>query len=96
MTCEDLRHIIGRQLNYKGHNCEIIEVLEDGPQLVLRNLDFDEINTLQSESRNPIQPNQFGEAHRRTPETFTIAALDKQQRPIPFLQKLVTDASAAN
>jgi hypothetical protein len=89
MTCDDLRHIIGKQLNYKGHSCEIIEVLEDGPQLVLRNLDYNPIADEANDGRNPIQPNQFGEAHRRTPETFTVPALDKNQRPIAFLEKLV-------
>lgn len=91
MNCDDLRHIIGKQLNYKGHNCEIIEVLEDGPQLVLRNLDVENVEVDNGDTRNPIQPNQFGEAHRRTPETFTVPALDKQQRPIAFLQKLVAE-----
>lgn len=91
MNCDDLRHIIGKQLNYKGHNCEIIEVLEDGPQLVLRNLDVESMDVDNGDARNPIQPNQFGEAHRRTPETFTVPALDKQQRPIAFLQKLVAE-----
>lgn len=88
MNCDDLRQAIGKQLNYKGHRCEIIEILEDGPQLVLRNLDFDH-NAEPSDSRNPIQPNQFGEAHRRTPETFTVTAVDKQQQPIAFLQGLI-------
>lgn len=94
MTSEDLRHIIGKQLNYKGHQCEVIEVLEDGPQLVLRNLDveLESQESIPSESRNPIQPNQFGEAHRRTPETFTIPAVDKNQRPIAFLEKLIQQA----
>lgn len=90
MTSEDLRHIIGKQLNYKGYACEIIEVLEDGPQLVLRILDSEpEESELGGDIKNPIQANQFGEAHRRTPETFTVPALDKQQRPIAFLQTLI-------
>lgn len=91
MNCDDLRHIVGQQLNYKGHNCEVIEVLEDGPQLVLRNLDV--INQQEQDSvRNPIQPNQFGEAHRRTPETFTVPALDKNEQPIPFLKTLIENS----
>lgn len=93
MNSDDLRHIIGKQLNYKGHQCEVIEVLEDGPQLVLRNLDLlgpqDEAQDGNG-GRNPIQPNQFGEAHRRTPETFTVPALDKNQQPIAFLQTLIS------
>lgn len=92
MNCDDLRHIIGQQLNYKGHACEVIEVLEDGPQLVLRNLDVANAED-QELSRNPIQPNQFGEAHRRTPETFTVPALDKNAQPIPFLQTLIQNAN---
>lgn len=91
MNCDDLRHIIGQQLNYKGHTCEVIEVLEDGPQLVLRNLDVVSAQE-QALSRNPIQPNQFGEAHRRTPETFTVPALDKNAQPIPFLQTLIENS----
>jgi hypothetical protein len=62
-----LRTTIGSTVDYKGHLCEIIEILEDGPFLVLRCIDDGE----------EIQANQFGEAHRRAPETLTVPVFNK-------------------
>ncbi len=65
INIERLRSCIGRQVRHQGAFCEIIEVLEDGPHLVLRYV---------SETR-VIQPNQYGDATRRVPQTYTLRVL---------------------
>lgn len=57
-----LRSMIGRRVRYRGRNCQIIEVLEDGPSLVLQDYAEHKI----------IQTDQHGEAHRRVAPTFTV------------------------
>jgi len=61
ITVEDLRDLIGLRVRYGGMDCQIIEILEDGPSLVLQN-----------DVAQAIQPDQYGEAHRRVPHTLTI------------------------
>lgn len=56
-----LRSHIGQRLDYGGKDCVIIDILEDGPQLVL-----------QVSGQSSIQADQWGEAHRRTPESFAV------------------------
>ena len=70
--------MIGIQLYYNNKACQVVEVLEDGPSLVLQQIKID---------ASPIQSNQYGNAHRRTPETFCIPVLspDKSELSIPFL-----------
>jgi len=57
-----LRNLIGRQVLYHGVRYEIIEVLEEGPSLVLEDC----------EDHKTIQADQHGEAHRRVPQTVTL------------------------
>jgi hypothetical protein len=57
-----LRDFIGTRARYQGSLYEIIEILEDGPSLVLQNCD----------EHTTIQADQLGEAHRRVPETMTL------------------------
>jgi hypothetical protein len=64
---EHLRDLIGLKVNHQGSQWEIIEVLEDGPSLVLRDC---EMHTV-------IQADQHGEAHRRVPSTTTIPLFDR-------------------
>jgi hypothetical protein len=59
---DDLRRHIGREVNHQGTHCRIIEVLEDGPTLVLQDTGSDRV----------VQDNRFGEAHRRVPPTFVV------------------------
>ena len=59
---EQLRQLIGAQVRYLGVRWEIIEILEDGPALVLSDC----------EHHTVIQPDQHGEAHRRVPSTLTV------------------------
>ena len=61
LTVEDLRDLIGLRVRHSGVDCQIIEILEDGPSLVL-----------EDKSAQAIQPDQYGEAHRRVPHTLTI------------------------
>ncbi len=61
VTVEQLRALIGERVRYLGRDWEIVEVLEDGPALVLQDL-----------SQKVIQPDQHGEAHRRVPTAVTI------------------------
>ncbi len=56
-----LRQLIGGRARYQGRVYEIVEVLEDGPALVL-----------QSDADNTIQADQLGEAHRRVPQTVEV------------------------
>lgn len=59
---DDLRDLIGRYADFHGTRCEIIEVLEDGPALVLQDCG----------DQTSIQADQHGEAHRRVPQTQTV------------------------
>lgn len=66
ITLDQLRNMIGMRMFYQGTLCQVIEVLEDGPSLVL-----------QSISEAPtIQSNQHGEPTRRAPVTYTIPVLN--------------------
>lgn len=60
---DHLRNLIGVRARYQGALFEIIEVLEDGPSLVLQDC----------ERHTTIQADQHGEAHRRVPVTMTLS-----------------------
>lgn len=66
---EQLRNLIGRRARYQGILCTIIEVLEDGPVLVLE----------ACHKLTTIQADQMGEAHRRVPHTISIPLLNKNK-----------------
>lgn len=67
ISVEHLRDLIGLKVKHQGSLWEIIEVLEDGPSLVLRDC----------ERHTVIQPDQHGEAHRRVPTTISIPLFDR-------------------
>ena len=77
ITLDQLRSMIGLRLRHQGILCQGIEVLEDGPSLILQS--FQEAPT--------IQANQHGEATRRTPVTYTVPVLnpDKTELHAQFL-----------
>jgi hypothetical protein len=77
ITLDQLRSMIGLRLMHQGIACQVIEVLEDGPSLVLQS----------SHEKPAIQANQHGEANRRTPVTYTIPVLnhDKTELHPQFL-----------
>lgn len=65
LSSDDLLTLIGQQVVYHRHRCEIIELL-DGRELVLQVLDPD----------SNIQPTQYGEGHRPVPVTYTLPVFD--------------------
>jgi len=69
MTIDRLRGLIGIRVEYDGSACEIIEILEDGPSLILQ----------ACENRPTIQADQYGEAHRRVPSIQTVPILCPDQ-----------------
>jgi len=69
ITLDQLRSMIGLRLLYQGILCRVIEVLEDGPSLVLQSI----------EEEPSIQANQHGEATRRTPVSYTVPVLNDTQ-----------------
>lgn len=77
ITTEQLREMIGLRVRYHNVDCQIVEVLEDGPALILEDL----------EHHISIQADQHGEAHRKVPKTYTIKILthDKLEYSPSFL-----------
>ncbi|MCW8901100.1 MAG: hypothetical protein OQK75_11705 [Gammaproteobacteria bacterium] len=73
ISLEQLRGMIGIELYYNNKACQVIEVLEDGPSLVLQYFE------------NNIQKNQHGDAHRRVPETFCIPVLSGDKKKLSEL-----------
>ena len=64
-STDQMRGMIGLTVYYHNSCYQIVEILDDGPHLVLESL----------EQHNCIQPDQHGEAHRKVPETLTICIL---------------------
>lgn len=84
ITLDQLRRMIGLRVRHEGIVCAIIEVLEDGPSLILQDL---------GESTT-IQPNQYGDAARRVPVTFTVPVLtpDRDELHADFLALELVDS----
>ncbi|QBQ54296.1 hypothetical protein [Nitrosococcus wardiae] len=57
-----LRRLIGYQVQHQGIPCQIVEVLEEGPVLVLQEIACNRV----------IQPDQFGKARRWVPQILEI------------------------
>lgn len=70
INLKQLRGMIGIQLVFNNRPCQVIEVLEDGPSIVLQ---YFEKN---------IQQDQHGNAHRRTPETVCIPVLSGNKKEL--------------
>ena len=77
ITSEQLRDMIGLQVRYQNFYCQIVEILEDEPALILEDM----------EQHTGIQPDQHGEAHRKVPKTYTVKILtqDKLEYSPAFL-----------
>ena len=73
ISLKQLRGMIGVQLYYNNKACQVIEVLEDGPSIVLQFFEDD------------IQKNQHGDAHRRVPEIICIPVLSKDKKQLSEL-----------
>ena len=67
ISIEELRGMIGITVCHEGTHCKVVEVIEDGPHLILVDLDLDS-----------IQPDQFGSPHRRVPQTYMIPVLSDE------------------
>ncbi len=64
-----LREMIGLYVHYHGVFCQVVEILDDGPTLVLIDL----------EAHISIQADQHGEAHRKVPKTYAVNILSPDQ-----------------
>jgi hypothetical protein len=73
--CKELLALIGQQVFYHQHRCEIIELL-DGCELVLQVLEKD----------TSIQASQYGEGHRTVPLTYTLPVFDGEGNLHPELE----------
>lgn len=65
ITMNQLRGMIGVPVEHEGIPCRVVEVLEDGPSLVLEAL-----------ARKEMQPDQHGDPRRHVPETYVVPVLD--------------------
>ena len=72
ITLDQLRGMIGLEAYHQGIACQVIEVLEDGPSLVLQAIALHGV----------IQPNQHGDPSRRVPQTFTVQVLTDSRREL--------------
>jgi len=77
ITTEQMREMIGLKVRYHACFCQVIEILEDGPCIVLKDL----------EAQTSIQADQHGEARRRVPITYTVMILsdDRTEFSADFL-----------
>jgi hypothetical protein len=60
---QQIERLLGRRIIYAGTVCQIIEVLGEGPCLVLQDCGHQSV----------IQADQFGDARRWVPRIFTVA-----------------------
>lgn len=70
-----LHALLGRHVEYSGHTCQIIEILDSERSLVIRCEGKDRV----------IQGNQFGEATRRVQETHTLPLFDEGEHLNPVI-----------
>lgn len=80
---DELRMLIGRGVQWHGVRCEVVEVLDDGPALVLRSED----------AARHIQGDRHGEAVRRAPDTFEVPVLDDAGNAHPDFVQLTAGLS---
>lgn len=66
---KQLRQLIGVRVRYLEDLWQVIEILEDGPTLVIESL-----------QRRVVQQNQYGEGHRRAPHRLSIPVRDSNQQ----------------
>lgn len=68
ITVETLREMIGATVIHEGTHCKVVEIIEDGPHIVLIDLAIDS-----------IQSDQYGSPHRRVPQTYLIPVQCEEQ-----------------
>ena len=81
LLLEQLRSLVGRQVEYSGHSCRIVEVLDSEHALVIRCEGKERV----------IQGNQFGEANRRVQLGLLVGEVIRQEK-IELDQSLVDAA----
>ena len=79
---DHLQKFIGEEVVYDGNRCELVEVLHEGPSLVLMCV----------ESHTTIQTDQHGGAHRRVHGTYTIACISELHNDLhPIIKQLLPE-----
>ena len=71
ITLAQLRSMIGVRLSHQGIPCRVVEILEDGPSIVLMSIE-----------EQHIQSDQYGNPKRKVPQTFTIPVLGSDGKSI--------------
>jgi hypothetical protein len=80
-TAAQLRGLIGQRVRHRGLVCVVIEVLEDGPALVLEDC----------RNRPAIQDDQYGEPHRLAPRSFVLPVWKGRELNPDFLNLELAD-----
>lgn len=83
LSTEQVRGMIGLRVVFQEKYCQVVEILDDGPHLVLESL----------EHHSSIQADQHGEAHRKVPKTYTVPILspDRLEFSVEFLTLIPED-----
>ena len=77
-----LHQYIGLEIEYNESQCQLIEVLEDGPALVF----------LCKGRTTTIQTDQHGGAHRRVHETYTVPCMSEIHEDLhPVVKQILPD-----
>lgn len=66
LSLSQLRRLIGQPVSHRGTTCHVIEVLADGPSLVLQD----------AGGNTDLQDDRFGEPGRLVPRIYTIPLRD--------------------
>lgn len=75
---DNLEGLIGRRVNFRGRELLIVEVLQERPAIVLT----------EPGGAGSIQANQFGEAARRAPRSWTIPVTEPGGELHPMMREL--------
>lgn len=70
ISLTQLRQMIGLRVRYRGEVWLVIEVIEDGPSLILETEADDRV----------VQTSQFGDGYRRSPRQVAVAVIDSDRR----------------
>lgn len=85
MTTSELEKIIGRCGEVEGKWLEIIEIIHNGQQVVLK----------QSDAKNTILNNQYGEASSLTFQTYTVPLRSTLHNELhPVIKSLLDEKEA--
>lgn len=84
ISIDELRGLVGNHVEYQGHTCRVVEILDDGPALVLQD---------EQEPGPEFQSDQFGGPRRRVPRTYTVPVLteDGNQFHSEFLEMVLEE-----